>query len=513
MQPGADLHAHANVDADEVCGSTGVGWRGASPWLPAAPEAGPRGTGWPAAGWADTAGSLACQPCPACDGRPAGWACAHLQAVQAAGQAPGDPVAHLPEPDVEHAGAAAGPGGWRGLDVGAADRAASAGDPASHHGPSPAAPQPSPRRVASASGGALGSAATADSDQIHDLLQLLQIGGAPACAPAPGAATATAGEPAPQPPVPEPLAAALAAASPGPPTITAAQHVPSTPLGWGVVDDGQDDTPLVSRRGAGPPARQAEPAPSPCSPYRSGPAAQQPPPPSPPPLQQLAPPTAPPPIAAEAAPCAAVRFAAIFLTADSRDVLLGCVPPCHAAVRADHMTLAFQPSWAQLLALPLGAEVDVTIIGSTADARVQVRGALQQGGARLGWQRLHLAPPPRGSPPATAVRQLRISPLLHLHLHLAAPVPVAVPPAGGGGRPAPLAATHHLSVHARHHLRGPRGAHQGGGIPTEECPAGSRPLRRRRRRRGRPGVGGCGGGSGGGGGRQVGCLGRTVPSF
>jgi hypothetical protein len=65
-------------------------------------------------------------------------------------------------------------------------------------------------------------------------------------------------------------------------------------------------------------------------------------------------------------------FVAVFLTQESRDVLLAMVPPLHPLVRADHMTLAYKPlSVQQLLSFPLGASVQLNIIGSVADSRTQ----------------------------------------------------------------------------------------------------------------------------------------------
>lgn len=68
---------------------------------------------------------------------------------------------------------------------------------------------------------------------------------------------------------------------------------------------------------------------------------------------------------------ACVLYVAVFLTQESRDVLLAMVPPAHPLVSADHMTLAYKPSVQQLLDLPLGAHVQLKIIGSAADSRAQ----------------------------------------------------------------------------------------------------------------------------------------------
>lgn len=67
-----------------------------------------------------------------------------------------------------------------------------------------------------------------------------------------------------------------------------------------------------------------------------------------------------------------VRYAAVFLTPASREVLLGCMPARHPVVRADHMTLDFEPCLAKLVELPLGAEVLLRIIGSVCTNRLQV---------------------------------------------------------------------------------------------------------------------------------------------
>ncbi|WIA09664.1 hypothetical protein OEZ85_009050 [Tetradesmus obliquus] len=65
-------------------------------------------------------------------------------------------------------------------------------------------------------------------------------------------------------------------------------------------------------------------------------------------------------------------YVAVFLTQESRDVLLSMVPPLHPLVSADHMTLAYKPlNVQQLLSFPLGASVQLSITGSTADSRVQ----------------------------------------------------------------------------------------------------------------------------------------------
>jgi hypothetical protein len=65
-------------------------------------------------------------------------------------------------------------------------------------------------------------------------------------------------------------------------------------------------------------------------------------------------------------------FVAVFLTQESRDVLLAMVPPLHPLVTADHMTLAYKPlSVQQLLAFPLGASVQLNITGTAADSRAQ----------------------------------------------------------------------------------------------------------------------------------------------
>lgn len=65
-------------------------------------------------------------------------------------------------------------------------------------------------------------------------------------------------------------------------------------------------------------------------------------------------------------------YVAVFLTQESRDVLLSIAPPLHPLVSADHMTLAYKPlSVQQLLSFPLGASVQLSITGTTADSRAQ----------------------------------------------------------------------------------------------------------------------------------------------
>lgn len=97
--------------------------------------------------------------------------------------------------------------------------------------------------------------------------------------------------------------------------------------------------------------------------------------PLPPPRPQLAPRSPVDSAGAASAGCArvaGVEYAAVFLTPDSREVLLSMLPPRHPVIRADHMTLAFKPNAAELLALPLGAQVALRVIGQSADSRAQV---------------------------------------------------------------------------------------------------------------------------------------------
>lgn len=46
-----------------------------------------------------------------------------------------------------------------------------------------------------------------------------------------------------------------------------------------------------------------------------------------------------------------MRYAAVFLTPESRELLLACFPPAHGHARADHVTLAYRPTPEQLAAL------------------------------------------------------------------------------------------------------------------------------------------------------------------
>ncbi|KAF6256253.1 hypothetical protein COO60DRAFT_130697 [Scenedesmus sp. NREL 46B-D3] len=73
-----------------------------------------------------------------------------------------------------------------------------------------------------------------------------------------------------------------------------------------------------------------------------------------------------------AAEAGRLLYVAVFLTQESRDVLLAMVPPLHRLVTADHMTLAYKPlTVQQLLTFPLGASVQLSIIGAAADSRAQ----------------------------------------------------------------------------------------------------------------------------------------------
>jgi hypothetical protein len=80
-------------------------------------------------------------------------------------------------------------------------------------------------------------------------------------------------------------------------------------------------------------------------------------------------------------------YAAVFLTAESKEVLRAMIPPVHAAVSADHMTLAYKPTIPQLLSLPLGVEVQLKVQGMAADSRAQAV----------------VADPPPWLPPTTSV--------------------------------------------------------------------------------------------------------------
>lgn len=68
---------------------------------------------------------------------------------------------------------------------------------------------------------------------------------------------------------------------------------------------------------------------------------------------------------------AGLLYVAVFLTTESRAVLLGVVPPEHACIHAHHMTLAFKPSVSQLLEYPIGAEVQLHVLGSVVDSKAQ----------------------------------------------------------------------------------------------------------------------------------------------
>lgn len=68
---------------------------------------------------------------------------------------------------------------------------------------------------------------------------------------------------------------------------------------------------------------------------------------------------------------ARVLYVGVFLTSESREVLVSMVPAVHPLLRGDHMTLVYMPSVKQLLQFPVGAEVQVRVLGSAANARVQ----------------------------------------------------------------------------------------------------------------------------------------------
>lgn len=76
-------------------------------------------------------------------------------------------------------------------------------------------------------------------------------------------------------------------------------------------------------------------------------------------------------VTAEAAPAVRLLYVGVFLTPESREVLSSMVPPMHALLRGDHMTVVYKPSVQQLLQFPLGAEVELRVLGSAADGRVQ----------------------------------------------------------------------------------------------------------------------------------------------
>lgn len=64
-------------------------------------------------------------------------------------------------------------------------------------------------------------------------------------------------------------------------------------------------------------------------------------------------------------------YSAIFLTPESRAALLVAIPPVHATVLADHMTLLYKPSVLELGALPVGLSVQISVLGAAQDAQGQ----------------------------------------------------------------------------------------------------------------------------------------------
>lgn len=152
-----------------------------------------------------------------------------------------------------------------------------------------------------------------------------------------------------------------------------------------------------------------------------------------------------------------VRYAGVFLTIASREVLLSCVPARHVSVRADHMTLAYKPSLSKLLELPLGAEVVLRIIGCVSNSRLQVRLHCRP---LFGWCQALGNP---GWKDGMANGDCTASPCYLRQLlptkrptssakHPFMPMP-ACP--GGCCRPAPMVAAHHLNVNPHHHFCGP----------------------------------------------------------
>lgn len=70
----------------------------------------------------------------------------------------------------------------------------------------------------------------------------------------------------------------------------------------------------------------------------------------------------------------AVRYAGVFLTPESRELLLACLPPTHTAfVRGDHVTLAYKPTACELGALlpSLGRTVEVRVTGEARSSKLQ----------------------------------------------------------------------------------------------------------------------------------------------
>jgi len=60
-------------------------------------------------------------------------------------------------------------------------------------------------------------------------------------------------------------------------------------------------------------------------------------------------------------------YAAVFLTEESRSLLLSKMPPQHAMCKADHITLAFTPTSALVASLPVGTSVTFTVTGFAVD--------------------------------------------------------------------------------------------------------------------------------------------------
>lgn len=66
-----------------------------------------------------------------------------------------------------------------------------------------------------------------------------------------------------------------------------------------------------------------------------------------------------------------VLYAGIFLDGPSRQQLLALAPPTHSIVKAEHLTLIFKPSSADLRSLPWGLVAELQVSAETTDAAIQ----------------------------------------------------------------------------------------------------------------------------------------------
>ena len=64
-------------------------------------------------------------------------------------------------------------------------------------------------------------------------------------------------------------------------------------------------------------------------------------------------------------------YTAVFLTRESQWLLLDAFPPTHPEIRADHATLAFEPSLKSLLHTKIGKRVKIKVISSVEDKNIQ----------------------------------------------------------------------------------------------------------------------------------------------